>query len=279
MSHDASSFLMRFWGVRGSLPVPGPNTLRYGGNTTCIEIEAGGHIVIIDCGSGAYGLGRDLIRRNIREANILMTHAHLDHVIGFPFFKPAYDGNFALRCTYARIQNAEPMEDVLRSLVGDALTPVGHIALSNCSFNRFEPGSDFEIAPGLIVRTQLLNHPGGAVGYRLEYGGGAVAMIFDHEHGDPEIDAAVRHFVKKADVMVYDAAFSDAEYLSHAGWGHSTWEQAIKLGEAANVGTTVLFHHLPERTDVELDEILALARQRWPSTCVAQEGITIEISV
>lgn len=271
------SFEIRFWGVRGSLPVPGAPTLRYGGNTACLEIRAGENVVIVDCGSGAYALGADLLGRGVLRAELLVTHTHLDHVIGFPFFKPAFERSFALRCWAGSRPGREGLERVLRTFVDEAFSPIGLVAVDNCVFEDFSPGEAIDLAPGLSARTQLLNHPGGAVGYRVEYEGRSIAVVSDHEHGDAVTDAAVRRFVEGADVMVYDATYTSQEYEDHKGWGHSTWEEAIALADAANVRIPVLFHHSPERDDAALDEIVEAARRSAPEVLAAKEGMTIRI--
>jgi phosphoribosyl 1,2-cyclic phosphodiesterase len=275
---SSSNFNLRFWGARGSIPVPGERTVRYGGNTACIEIRAGPNLIIVDCGSGAYALGADLLERGVQSAELLITHTHLDHLLGFPFFKPAYDPSFRLRCWSARQQGHEGLEQTLRAFVDEAFSPAGVMAaVNNCTFEEFSPGGAIDLAAGCRVRTQALNHPGGAVGYRVDFDGRSIAVVSDHEHGDPSIDAAVRLFVEGADVMIYDATYTQEEYDRYKGWGHSTWQEAVALANTADVRIPVLFHHLPERDDAALDAIVEAARRSAPRLLAAKEGMTIAL--
>jgi phosphoribosyl 1,2-cyclic phosphodiesterase len=274
----SSNFDLRFWGVRGSIPVPGERTLRYGGNTACIEIRAGPNVIIVDCGSGAYALGADLLEHGVRSAELLITHTHLDHLLGFPFFKPAYEPSFHLRCWSARQRGHEGLEQTLRAFVDEAFSPAGVMAaINNCIFEEFSPGEVIVLDAGCHVHTQELNHPGGAVGYRVDYEDRSIAVISDHEHGDQGIDAAVHRFVEGADVMVYDAAYTHEEYDRYKGWGHSTWQAAVALANTASVRIPVLFHHLPERDDAALDAIVEVARRSAPRLLAAKEGMTIAV--
>jgi phosphoribosyl 1,2-cyclic phosphodiesterase len=150
-------------------------------------------------------------------------------------------------------------------------------ALRKTTFSRFRGGEEIEIKPGLKVQTIALNHPGGATGYRFDWQGSSLAIITDHEHDNPAKDDAVRAFVENADVMVYDAMYTEAEYPSHVGWGHSTPECAIALAEAAAVQVPVLFHHDPYRSDDALDALTRAAKQRFPALETARYMMTIEI--
>lgn len=266
-----------FWGVRGSITTPGPATLRYGGETTALEIHAGEHMVLVDCGSGARPLGADLARRGLDRIDLLFTHTHLDHVCGLPFFPPAYAPDVALNLWAGHLPTGRSLEEIVARLMSPPIFPVPTTALRATCFNTFRAGEPITVRPGLAVRTVLLNHPGNATGYRFDWMGSSLAIITDHEHGDAARDEAVAAFVEGCDVMVYDAMYTEAEYRNHVGWGHSTPERALALAELAEVKVPVLFHHDPRRDDAALDAIRRDAQARFPTAEVAREGMTIAI--
>lgn len=266
---------LTFWGVRGSTPVPGRTTLRYGGDTTCLQIQAGPYFLIIDCGSGARRLGREMMRTGQRDADLFFTHSHLDHVCGLPFFWPAFDPQTRIRVWAGHVAADMTTQEHIARFMSPPIFPVPPSVLKACSFLRFSAGAALEPRPGLVVTTLRLNHPGGATGYRFHWKGRSIAIVTDHEHGDPEIDAALVPFVSGADVMVYDAMFTDADYPAHRGWGHSTWTQCLALAARAGVRTPVIFHHDPDRSDEALDAIAADAADAYPGALVAREGMTL----
>lgn len=272
----ADRLTIRFWGVRGSLPAPGPTTVRYGGETTCLEVMVGPERVIVDCGSGARWLGLELMREGATGADLLFTHSHMDHICGLPFFVPAYDPNYDIRLWAGHVASAGAHQDILERLMSPPIFPVPTAALKACRFRSFHAGQSIELPSGVRVDTVRLNHPGGSTGYRFDKGGRRLCIITDHEHGDPDIDAAVAAFVEGADVMVYDAMYTESEYPKRVGWGHSTWQEALALAARANVRRTVIFHHDPIRSDDDLDRLDAEVRDRDPGAMVAREGLLLD---
>jgi len=272
----AEKFSLRCWGVRGSTPAPGHKTLRYGGETACFELRAGDALVLIDCGSGARNLGMELCRAGSRSFDLLFTHTHLDHICGLPFFKPAYDPNFSVTAWAGHFQDGTCLMEIVSRIMSPPIFPVAAKTLKAVEFKTFRTGDILPRTDDLVIRTIRLNHPGGACGYRFDYHGKSICIITDHEHGDPEVDAALPEFVAGADIMIYDAMFTDAEYGKFVGWGHSTWQKAVELARTANVKTPVLFHHDPCRSDDELDEIGRAAADAYPGTLVAKEGMLLE---
>lgn len=273
-SEAGAEFSLRFWGVRGSLPVTGPSTLRYGGNTTCMEVNIAGRTIIVDCGTGAHWLGKDLLARRVDRADLLMTHTHLDHISGFPLFAPAYSPDFDLVC-WACGDAPRPIADILRSLTAQAIWPLGPVAVDRTEFRKIRSGETIDLGDGIVVRAQRLHHPGGCIGYRIEQGGSAFAIVTDHEHGDAGIDDEVAAFVAGADVIVYDATYTQATYGGHEGWGHSTWEKGAELAAGAGAAMIVMFHHAPERTDDDLDALVESAGGRQPGVVAAMEGARV----
>ena len=277
MTSDTDDRLtVRFWGVRGSLPAPGPDTIRYGGETTCLEVLLGRRRLIVDCGSGARRLGKRLAAEGPASVDLLFTHSHMDHICGLPFFMPAYDPSFDVRLWAGHVPSAEVHREVIERLMSPPIFPVPTTALRACGFRAFKAGDIIEPQPGLEVGTCRLNHPGGATGYRFRHAGHSLCVITDHEHGNPEIDEAVERFVLGADIMVYDAMYTDAEYPSRIGWGHSTWQKALDLAERAEVKVPVIMHHDPSRTDDALDAIGEEMRARCPAALVAREGAELD---
>lgn len=274
-AHPNTALRLKIWGARGTIPTPGSHTLRYGGETTCLEVQAGPHLVLIDCGSGARQLGWDMTQRPIVPSDLLFTHTHLDHICGLPFFCPAYSADFDVKVWGGHVPRDGSLEEMLGRLMSPPLFPVPTSALRGCQFRRFFAGDSVGLRPGLTVKTIALNHPGGATGYRIEWGGGALAVITDHEHGDPAIDAAVAKFVEGADIMIYDSTYTDEEYDNYVGWGHSTWQKGVALADKAGVAHPVIFHHDPRRSDDELDRVLEKARSRHPGALVAKQGMEL----
>jgi phosphoribosyl 1,2-cyclic phosphodiesterase len=274
---ETPAFTVRFWGVRGSIASPGPKTTRYGGNTSCLEVRCGGDCLILDAGTGIRPLGEALVKGGPVNLDLLLTHSHFDHICGLPFFAPAFDPRSKLRLWAGHLPPERRLSSVLRAMMSSPLFPVPvEIFRADCAFRDFDCGEPLEPKPGITVRTIPLNHPDRAVGYRIEFAGRSFCHISDMEHGGGDFSRLVE-FVRGAEVMVYDSTYTDQEYPARVGWGHSTWQECLRLAEAAGVGRAVLFHHDPARTDEELDVIGAEAAALRPGTLVAREGLELTI--
>ncbi|MBV9748552.1 MAG: MBL fold metallo-hydrolase [Acetobacteraceae bacterium] len=270
--------LLRFWGARGGLPAPGPDTLRYGGNTACVEVRCNGHLLILDAGSGLRCLGDALVQEEQETvaAEVLCSHTHLDHICGLPFFAPLYQTGTRLRIWGGKAGAPETLEAVLGATLSGPLMPdLLPRVHAQIDFLEFRPGDILAPWPGLRVSTAPLHHPGSAVGYRLEWGGKIVAYLTDTEHDPAAQDADVLRLAKDADILIYDATYTDEEFPRYKGWGHSTWQEAVRLADAAGAKRLVLFHHAPSRTDADLDRIEAEAAARRPGTLAAREGMQL----
>lgn len=282
-SHDkaggGSPFVMRFWGVRGSIASPGPATVRYGGNTACIEVRCGGTHIVFDCGTGIRPLGESLSHEGGPvDIDLLLTHSHLDHISGLPFFAPAFDPASRIRLWAGHLPPERPFRSVLADMMTAPLFPVPvEIFRADCQFRDFQAGQTLELAPDVMVRTCRLNHPDGATGYRVEHGGRSLCILTDTEHPAEGRDPVILDLLRGADVMVYDSTYTDAEYPSRVGWGHSTWQECLRLADAAGVGRAVIFHHDPARTDDALDIIAAEAEATRPGSLVAREGMELSL--
>ena len=275
-------FKVRFWGVRGSIACPGPKTVRYGGNTSCIEMCVAGQRLIFDGGTGLRGLGQSLLKDMPLKASMFFTHPHWDHIQGFPFFVPAFvPGNqFDIYGTIT--PDGSTIEQRLNSQMLHPNFPVP-LQIMGSTLNFFDIDKEESVVLDDEVRVDnaLLNHPGEAVGYRVSWNGHAVAYITDTEHYTDRIDENVVRLSQDADILIYDATYTDEEYhnekSSKVGWGHSTWQEAVKVAEAANVKKLVIFHHDPVHDDDFMDSIKDLTAAKFPNSLVAWEGLELDL--
>ena len=278
------SLRVQFWGTRGSIPSPGPRTVRYGGNTPCVEVRTtDGWLIILDAGTGMRELGRSLLGRANGapiKGDIFLTHAHWDHIQGIPFFGPIFQ-----RGNHFTIWGSQALEGSIDRIVRDQMNPV----VFPVTFEELDATIDFSAINetkqqrmGFEVSAFPVRHPGGALGYRFtETTDGARSMVYisDNELGSGgkyETPVGWRsklvEFVKGARVLVHDTTYTAEEYDHYRGWGHSTYDDALALAIEAKVETLVLFHHKPERSDEELDERLEHCRE-----IVKERGVKLEI--
>ena len=264
---------VRFWGTRGSCPSPGPSTLRYGGNTTCLEVRTDeDQLLIIDAGTGIRELGNSLVAaadgRPIR-GDVFFSHAHWDHIQGLPFFTPAFQsGNHFTLWGSPSLERS--LEVVLRQQMSPVVFPVAFDQLS-ARMEVNELAQHRHAGPGYEMRAINVRHPGSALGFRISSSTDAarsVIFIPDNEldrDGDWADSASSREslvdFARGAKVLIHDAMYTGAEYMEHRGWGHSSYRDAIDFAIAAEVETLVLFHHEPDRSDAAMDEMLSLCHQ------------------
>ena len=269
--------LVRFWGVRGSLPVPGPATLIYGGNTSCIEVSCGARRVILDAGSGLRAFGQSLLGEHESvDLDLLLTHCHLDHLIGLPFFAPAFQTQAALRLWAGHLSPHEQLARVVAQLMVPPLLPITPDTFrANISYHDFMAGDRFTVEDEIDVSTAALRHPGGATGYRLAYGGRAICYVTDNEHAPDGPDPALVELARDADLLIYDAMYTAEEYPHRMGWGHSTWNEGVRLADAAGAARLALFHHAPDRDDTAMAAIESAAATARPGTFAAREGMEL----
>jgi phosphoribosyl 1,2-cyclic phosphodiesterase len=272
------SFKVKFWGVRGSIACPSVNHVAFGGNTTCLEISAGGRTIILDAGTGIRNLGHWLLRKGVAEATVLMTHTHWDHINGFPFFSPAFHRDRTFRLMAGASRPHGGLRQVMGGQMSHPFFPVPLEAMrAKLEFEDFDAGTTFKLAPDVTIRTAALNHPDGATGYRIEHAGRSMCLITDTEHLPGKPDEAVLSLIAGADLVVYDSTYTDAEFPSRVGWGHSTWQEGCRMAEAAGVGKAIIFHHEPNHDDATMDSIAAAAEAMRPGTLVAFEGMVITL--
>jgi phosphoribosyl 1,2-cyclic phosphodiesterase len=272
-------FAVEFWGVRGSIACPSSRHVTYGGNTSCLEVTAGDERIILDAGTGIRDLGDSFNKRDVRRASILLTHVHWDHINGFPFFAPGYAPNRTFEIRAAHLQPLGGVREVLAGQMGQPTFPVPLETMrARLVFEDFNAGDSFHIGPGVAVRTVALNHPTGATGYRLECAGKSLSYVTDTEHVAGKPDQSVLGLIEGADLVVYDSTYTDDEFTSKIGWGHSTWQEAVRLCRQAQVKQLALFHHDPSHEDAFMAQVERDAREAWSGTVVAREGMRIELA-
>lgn len=270
---------VRFWGVRGSIACPGPSTIRYGGNTPCVEVRCGEHVLVFDAGTGLRPLGHELVKdKSIRHVDIFITHCHLDHVVGLPFFAPLFRKSYRVRVWAGNLLPANSIERVMRMLMSSPLFPIQiEIFKAAIEFHDFRSGDILRPHENVVLRTAPLDHPDGSNGYRLEYGGRTFALVSDTEGFPGKCDNELLSLADHADLAVYDATYTEDEIVSRNGWGHSTWLRGIRLAEKANVKHLCLFHHDPSHDDDFMDTLAAEANDVRAGTVTAREGQIIDL--
>jgi len=279
-SKSSLSMSVRFWGVRGSVPCPGPETVRYGGNTACVEIRCGDHILVFDAGTGIRLLGQSLASTLKRtDLDIFLSHCHMDHIIGLPYFAPLYLDDQLVRVWAGNMKSTCGVKKAIGKMMDFPLLPLQTNDLpAKLEFRDFIAGETFTPRPGITIHTAPLNHPGGATGYRINYGDQSVAYLTDVDIGFGPVDPAVLALVHNVALVILDATYTDDELPLHIGWGHSSWQQCIRLvSEAGDASRLCLFHHDPDHDDVFMDAIASAAMSARPGTIVAQEGLQIDL--
>lgn len=308
----AEAITVTFWGVRGSIPTPGHETSRYGGNTLCIEVGfAGcGRTLIIDAGSGLRRLSEDLIARPGRKRNIsadiLLSHTHLDHILGLPFFQPLYRRDTRVALYGPAISAEDRLEQVIGGQMSYRYFPVRQEELAaEIRYIDLREGT-YDLGDGIRLSATYLNHPLLCMGYRIEFGRRVLCTAFDTEPfhnvfitnpADPRYDqmmaqqgeqaaqAATQRmniFLREADLLIHDGQYTEQEYQAgRIGWGHSSIEYAIRLAESSGSRRLALLHHDPARTDAELDGLAerygGLRPDSGVEVCFAREGLTITL--
>lgn len=273
------SFAIRFWGVRGSIACPSSKHISFGGNTSCVQVMVGDRNIILDAGTGIRGLGHEFLKKDVRNADLLLSHTHWDHINGFPFFAPAFQAGRTVRILGGHI----PVErgGVRYALSGQMTDPMFPVPLeamrAQLVFEDFVSGDTFNLAPGVRVRTTGLNHPNGATGYRIEYAGKSFCYVTDTEHVVGKPDQNILALIEGADLVVYDSTYTDNELPAHVGWGHSTWQEGVRLSQMAKVKKLAIFHHDPDHDDRFMAKVEKDAKKIWKGAFAAREGKTIKL--
>jgi phosphoribosyl 1,2-cyclic phosphodiesterase len=272
--------IVTFWGVRGSVPVPGHDTLRYGGNTSCVSVEIDGRVLFLDAGTGIRIAG-DVLTIPRREMYVALSHLHSDHIQGFPYFVPLFDAKMSVHLPdYAHAGRRGSLLDLLDGVH----VPYGRNVLRANIVQPAETAETYLVQQGWDVATIGLNHPGGALGWRVRHADRMFAHLTDNELFSAQPATSFDDFVtfcRGADVLSHDAQWTSAELKSRIGWGHTSIAQACELAIAAEVKMLVLFHHDPYRTDEAVDALRAEAerilRPHGIECAAASEGLRVEL--
>ncbi len=270
-----------FYGTRGSFPVSGKGFSQFGGNTACILLSfENGRIGILDAGTGIRKLGNDFPARSIEQYDnifIGLSHTHLDHIQGFPFFQPAYDPkrHFTIAIC-GRGRQGTNLENIFRTQMQEHYFPVP-LNKMGAILTFWQPDLNSCTVPsGVNITASRHNHPGGAYGYRVTEGNTNLVYCSDVEHGE-QIDANVVSLAGNADLLIHDAQYSPKELKEKKGWGHSSWEQAVEVAERASARRLALFHHDPEHNDAFILKMEKQCQKRFPESFFAREGTEIEV--
>ena len=262
-----------FWGVRGTLPVPGQRSLRYGGNTSCVALSLPqGRFFIFDAGTGIKELSNALAARNSlnMDAKIFISHPHWDHINALPFFRPLYIPGNEFEIS-GPVHANMTMRELISAQMDDVFFPITMKQFSARVYFRDLGEEEFEVE-GLAVKTMLLSHPGNCLGYRVEYGGRSVCYITDNElflpdspHHNPHYLDRLTAFVAGTDALITECTYTDGEYATRVGWGHSCVSQVVDLAHRAKVENLYIVHHDPDQDDDDIDAKLASAQSRLAS--------------
>ncbi|MBD3181178.1 MBL fold metallo-hydrolase [Candidatus Poribacteria bacterium] len=287
MNEAADQFMVKFWGTRGSMPTPGHETLRYGGNTSCVEVRCNSEIIIFDAGTGIAKLGQKLQKEEPIQASLFFSHVHWDHIQGMPFFLPAYHPGNKLKL-YGNKNWSTKLEYALRWQMQSPTFPVTFDEMNKTGakmeYIDIQRGEVFRIGAdkSIIVRSGELNHPDKAFGFRVEYNGKTLVYATDVENL-PHVKKDFLELAAGADFLIHDAQYTHIEYFGLNGssprrnWGHSTPEAAAEAAKLAGVKNLILFHHEPTHNDDKIDEMLKTAMEIFPDTVAAYEGMEINL--
>ena len=231
---------------------------------------------MFDAGTGIRPFGNKFTRADGLEIDLYLTHTHLDHIIGLPFFAPLFNPSNRVRLWAGHLQSEQTLHQVLCKFMAAPLFPIPPTAFdADVTFHDFAAGETLEPEPGLRLRTAPLNHPNGATGYRIEYGNRSVCYVTDTEHVPGRRDRNVLGLIAGSDIVIYDSTFAYEEFPKFRGWGHSTWQEGVRLCDAAGAKRLVIFHHDPSHDDAFMDQVLEQAEAARPGTIVAQEGMML----
>ncbi len=270
---------LTYYGVRGSIPTPGEETIRYGGNTSCALVEAGNNIIILDAGTGIRKLGNELMRREFGKgkgkAHIFLSHYHWDHIQGLPFFVPAYIPGNQLNL-HGEERLGRSIEEIVEKQQAPPNFPEDARFQAKMNFHTLKEWETMELSDKVKITCARLNHSSGVTAYRIENPEGTIVYATDTEHYAVP-DWKLAKLAAGADLLVYDGQYTPEEYPQKQKWGHSTYEEGAKIAKLAGVRELHLFHHDPMHDDATIDAIVEKAQRLFPKTKGAREGMVVTV--
>lgn len=283
MADSENQFTVRFWGTRGTMPVTDPAFAKFGGNTSCVEVNCGSRRFILDAGTGIVGLGEELNVPPGEPIDILLSHTHIDHILGLLYFKPLYESGTYIRIFAGHLLPTLTLRDTLAKLMSPPIFPINisevHSIVETIDFTAGNTLGEpyFDENDAVRIHTLPLHHPDKATGYRIEYDNKSVCYITDIEHAPGELDDALLEFIRGTDYLIYDSTYDDEEFQKFQGWGHSTWQHAIRLAENAEVKRLGLYHHHQKINDLNLESRQISLKNKELKIDVTHEGLIISL--
>lgn len=281
-------FSIKFWGARGTLSSLSNRTDNYGGNTACVEMRCGDEVLIFDAGSGLQLLGEDLVKRlgkadgeaakKLQKLNMFFTHCHYDHISAFPFFAPFFNPKATVDVWSGHLEGPDKTREMIRDYMRPPFFPVGpDVFAATLNWRDFEPEDTLDAVSNVKISTMSLNHHDGCIGYRVDFDGRSACYITDTTHVPGEPDMRIVEFCRDTDLMIYDGTYTDEEFPTFWNFGHSTWEEGVRLAKMAGAKRYAIFHHRPSRTDRALASIERKCRNVFKRSWAASEGQVIKL--
>lgn len=265
-----------FWGTRGSLPMNTPEHKIYGGNTSCVSVQSGAQLTIFDAGSGLIHLGSQLMEQGVKEIDICLSHFHSDHICGLPFFKPFFNPDCSVRL-HSFGTNEATLEEAVSSYLSRPIFPITlSDFLADVHFVHHDEDAVLTLG-SLAIDAHAIPHPGGAHALRAKAEDKCFVYATDTEHDPGNPNQGLIAFMRGADLAIYDCTFDDSEFEQKRGWGHSTWQEGVRLAGMAEVKQFGIFHHEPERTDTQLAEIERKAQADLPIAMVTRDFLEVNL--
>ena len=272
-------FKVTIWGTRGTHMSVDPSNMKFGSDTICVEVRCGQRVLVFDAGSGFIKFGHELMaRKSSRKFDLFFSHAHYDHVEGIPFFQPFYEKDCSCTIWSGRLKGIQHTREIFDNLMREPYFPIKIEKFqAKLKFRAIGDQETIELGDGIVVYTMRLHHPGGATGYRVEFDGKSFGFITDTTHTPNQSDTELVAFLNDIDLFVYDCGYTDEEFPKFAAFGHSTWQEALRIKKLANASAVLGFHHMPHRTDKQLDQFDKEMKNAGKACGMAKDGMIVQL--